>query len=120
MLGIVPRHRTRRTTLANRLAVCYTADGETECKMTRTVQCARLGKELPGLKYPPFKGDLGVRIYNEISEQAWKEWLAHSTMVINENRLNPAEPEAQKILHKQLADFLFGGGAARPAGYKPL
>ena len=87
--------------------------------MTRMVQCTKLGKELPGLKYPPFKGELGERIYHQISEQAWKEWLGHSTMVINENRLNPAEPEAQKILRKQLEDFLFGTGAARPQGYTP-
>lgn len=87
--------------------------------MARMVHCARLGKELPGLLHPPFKGELGVRIYNGISQQAWKEWLGHSTMVINEYRLNPSEPEAQKILRKQLEDFLFGAGAAAPSGYVP-
>lgn len=87
--------------------------------MTRMVNCVKLGKELPGLKYPPFKGELGARIYHEVSEQAWKEWLGHSTMVINEYRLNPSEPEAQKILRKQLEDFLFGPGVDRPEGYKP-
>jgi len=74
---------------------------------------------LPGLPYPPFKGDLGRRIFENISEKAWKEWLGHSTMVINENRLNPSEPAAQKVLQEQLEAFLFGGGAAKPQGYVP-
>ena len=87
--------------------------------MARMVKCAKLGKELPGLPYPPLKGDLGMRIYNEISAEAWKAWLGHSTMVINEYRLNPAEPEAQKILRKQLEQFLFGAGADAPPDYVP-
>jgi Fe-S cluster biosynthesis and repair protein YggX len=84
------------------------------------VHCVKLGKDLPGLKFPPFKGELGERIYQSISDEAWKLWLGHSTMVINENRLNPAEPAAQEVLRKQLEDFLFGGGAAKPAGYVPV
>jgi Fe-S cluster biosynthesis and repair protein YggX len=87
--------------------------------MTRMVKCAKLGQELPGLAFPPFKGELGRRIYESISEQAWKSWLGHSTMVINEYRLNPSEPEAQKILRQQLEDFLFGSGVAKPEGYVP-
>jgi Fe-S cluster biosynthesis and repair protein YggX len=87
--------------------------------MTRMVKCAKLGQELPGLAYPPFKGELGRRIYENISEQAWKSWLGHSTMVINEYRLNPSEPDAQKILRQQLEDFLFGSGASKPEGYVP-
>jgi Fe-S cluster biosynthesis and repair protein YggX len=87
--------------------------------MARMVQCSKLNKQLPGLDYPPFKGELGIRIYQEISAEAWKLWLGHATMVINENRLNPAEPAAQKILREQLDKFLFGPGAAAPAGYKP-
>ena len=86
--------------------------------MTRTVKCAKLKKKLPGLKYPPLRGPLGQRIYNEISEEAWRNWVSHSTMVINEYRLNPAEPEAQKILQQQLEAFLFGD-AAPPAGFTP-
>ena len=88
--------------------------------MTHMVHCVKLGKDLPGLKFPPFKGELGERVYSNISEEAWKLWLGHSTMVINENRLNPAEPAAQEVLRKQLEDFLFGGGAAAPAGYVPV
>ncbi len=86
--------------------------------MTRTVKCAKLKQKLPGLKYPPLRGTLGQRIYNEISEEAWRNWVSHSTMVINEYRLNPAEPEAQKILQQQLEAFLFGD-AAPPAGFTP-
>lgn len=87
--------------------------------MTRMVHCVKLDQDLPGLPYPPFKGALGEKVYNSVSQDAWKQWLAHSTMVINENRLNPAEADAQKVLEKQLEDFLFGTGAAKPAGYVP-
>ena len=88
--------------------------------MSHMVHCVKLDKDLPGLKFPPFKGELGERVYQNVSEEAWKLWLGHSTMVINENRLNPAEPAAQEVLRKQLEDFLFGGGAAKPAGYVPV
>ncbi len=87
--------------------------------MSRTVQCAKLGRELPGLEYAPLKGELGERIFREISEEAWKQWIAHSTMVINEFRLNPSEPQAQEILAKQAEAFLFGDGVAPPEGYVP-
>lgn len=85
--------------------------------MARMVNCAKLGKELPGLEYPPLKGALGERIYREISEEAWKQWLSHSIMVINEFRLNPSEPEAQKILREQAEKFFFGDGVAAPEGF---
>lgn len=87
--------------------------------MTRMVQCAKLGKELPGLEYPPLKGDLGKRIFENVSQEGWEMWLQHSTMVINEYRLNPAEPEAQKILKEQVEQFFFGEGAQLPPDYMP-
>ncbi|MEL6545863.1 MAG: oxidative damage protection protein [Myxococcota bacterium] len=87
--------------------------------MSRTVQCAKLGQELPGLEFAPLKGELGERIYNEISEEAWKQWIAHSIMVINEFRLNPSEPKAQEILTQQAEQFLFGDGVAPPEGFVP-
>ena len=87
--------------------------------MSRTVQCSKLGKELPGLDFVPMKGELGQRIYEEISQEAWGLWLKHSTLVINERRLNPSEPEARKVLYEQLEQFLFGGGAEMPEGYVP-
>ena len=87
--------------------------------MTRTVNCAKLGKELPGMEYPPLKGELGRRIYETVSEEAWGLWLKHSTMVINEYRLNPSEPEGQKILKEQIEQFFFGEGAQLPPDYVP-
>lgn len=88
--------------------------------MARMVKCAKLGEELPGLEYPPLKGELGRRIYENISQQAWREWVSHSTMIINEFRLNPAEPEAQRILKEQMEKFFFeDSGAAPPPDYVP-
>ncbi len=87
--------------------------------MPRMVFCVKLGKEAPGLEFAPIKGELGKRIYENISEQAWTAWLRHSTMIINEYRLNPADPEAQKVLREQMEQFFFGGGAAPPPDYKP-
>lgn len=85
--------------------------------MTRMVHCKKLDQDLPGLDYIPLKGPLGERIYQEISQQAWRDWLKHATMVINENRLNPAEPAAQTVLKQEMEKFFFGGGVQAPAGY---
>ncbi len=82
--------------------------------MTRMVMCKKLGKELPGMEVAPMKGDIGERIYNEVSQEAWALWLKHSTMVINEYRLNPSEPQARETLAKQLDEFLFGDGDSAP------
>ena len=87
--------------------------------MSRTVKCTKLGRELPGLEYAPLKGELGEKIYNEISEEAWEEWIKHSTMVINEYRLNPTEEKSQEFLLKQLKEFLFGAGVEAPPDYVP-
>ena len=87
--------------------------------MARLVHCIKLGKDLPGLKYPPLKGELGQRIFDNISDEAWKMWLKQSTMVINEYRINPTDPTSQKVLREQLEKFLFGGGSEPPADYKP-
>ncbi len=87
--------------------------------MTRMVNCAKLGRELPGLDYPPLKGELGKRIYENVSQEGWEMWLQHSTMVINEYRLNPSEPEAQKILKEQVVQFFFGDGTQLPPDYQP-
>jgi Fe-S cluster biosynthesis and repair protein YggX len=87
--------------------------------MSRTVKCIKLGKDLPGLKFPPFKGELGQRIYEQVSEEAWKLWLKQSTMLINEYRLNPSEPEAQKVLRAEVEKFFFGPGSTPPPDYVP-
>ncbi|MEE2961386.1 MAG: oxidative damage protection protein [Myxococcota bacterium] len=90
--------------------------------MPRTVLCAKLKKELPGLEFLPFKSPLGEKIYHEISEEAWGEWVKHSTMVINEFRLNPSTPDAQKVLMEQMEKFLFSDGSdvAPPPDFVPL
>ena len=87
--------------------------------MSRTVHCAKLGQQLPGLDHPPMPGPLGARIWREISQEAWKAWLGHATMLINENRLNPSQPEARAVLYREMEKFLFTGGAQKPAGYVP-
>jgi Fe-S cluster biosynthesis and repair protein YggX len=84
------------------------------------VQCAKLNRELPGMSFMPIKGELGQRIYDSISEEAWKLWIRQSTMIINEYRLNPADPQAQAILREQMERFLFGEGAEPPQGYTPV
>lgn len=81
------------------------------------VQCVKLNELLPGLPHPPFKGELGERIWRSISEKAWKGWLGQSTMIINEYRLNPSEAEARDVLRRELEKYLFGGGSAPPSGY---
>ena len=70
--------------------------------MTRMVQCVKLGREAEGLDRPPYPGDLGVRIYNNVSREAWAEWLQHQTMLINEYRLTPIEPKARQFLEEQI------------------
>lgn len=87
--------------------------------MTRTVRCAKLDIEAEGLDKPPFPGDKGQRIFENISKQAWQEWLRLQTMLINEHRLTPFEPQAREFLAAERDKFLFGGGAAMPEGYKP-
>jgi len=87
--------------------------------MTRRVKCARLGIEAEGLEKPPFPGPEGQRIFDNISVQAWQEWLKLQTMLINEHRLTPFEPEARKFLAKEREKFLFGGEAQMPEGYVP-
>jgi Fe-S cluster biosynthesis and repair protein YggX len=87
--------------------------------MARTVDCIKLQEELPGLPYPPMRGELGRRIFAQVSEKAWGMWLQHSTMVINEHRLRPAEPEGRRVLREQLERFLFGEGAQPPPDFAP-
>ena len=88
--------------------------------MPRMVQCVKLGREAEGLDKPPIKGDLGKRVFDNVSREAWKMWLEHSKMLINEFRMNPSTPEAQEIIAKQMEQFFFGEGAALPPDYVPL
>ena len=87
--------------------------------MARTIQCAYLKKEAEGLDFPTFPGDLGKRIYNEISKEAWAMWLKHQTMLVNENRLNLADQRARQYLARQMENHFFGSGADVAQGYVP-
>lgn len=87
--------------------------------MSRTVNCVVLKTEAEGLERAPYPGELGERIYENVSKQAWQQWLGHQTMLINENRLTPFEPASRKFLEKEMEKFFFGGGSAKPQGYVP-
>ena len=85
--------------------------------MSRMVQCVLRGEELEGLDRVPYPGELGQRIYDNVSKAAWQQWLAHQTMLINEYRLTPIEPEARKFLEGEMEKFFFGEGSAKPEGF---
>jgi Fe-S cluster biosynthesis and repair protein YggX len=85
----------------------------------RMVQCVKFGRQLPGLDRVPWKGEIGKRVYENVSKDAWKMWLEHSKMVMNEYRLNPLDPSSQKIMEEQMEQFFFGEGAKLPEGYVP-
>ncbi len=87
--------------------------------MSRTVNCVVLKVEAEGMDRAPYPGELGKRIYENVSKQAWSSWLSHQTMLINENRLTPFEPEARKFLEGEMEKFFFGEGSAKPQGYVP-
>ena len=87
--------------------------------MSRTVECVKLKREAEGLDRQPYPGELGQRIFENVSKQAWQEWLRHQTMLINENRLSPVDPKARKFLEEQMEQFFFGEGSELPPDYKP-
>jgi Fe-S cluster biosynthesis and repair protein YggX len=78
-----------------------------------------LGEELDALTYQPYPGELGKRIYDSVSQRGWQKWLELQTMLINENRLSPLNPEHRKYLEEQMEKYFFGEGAAKPQGYVP-
>jgi Fe-S cluster biosynthesis and repair protein YggX len=84
----------------------------------RTVNCVKLGRELPGLEAPPWPGPIGQRIYENVSVQAWRMWEERQKMILNEYRLLPWQKEAQELIARQMEEFLFGESAA-PPGYVP-
>ena len=88
--------------------------------MARMVQCVKLGKEAEGLDRPTYPGDLGARIYNSVSKEAWAEWLKHQTILINEYRLSPIEPKARKFLEDEMEKYFFSeSGSDAPTGFVP-
>jgi len=87
--------------------------------MTRMVHCVKLGREAEGLERPTYPGELGKRIFENVSKEAWQAWLRHQTMLVNENRLNLADQKARKYLAEQMEKHFFGDGADAAAGYVP-
>lgn len=87
--------------------------------MARMVQCIKLGREGEGLDFPPYPGELGKKVWQGISKEAWGMWLKHQTMLINENHLNVMQPEAQTFLSEQREKFLSNADYERPKGWTP-
>ena len=87
--------------------------------MARTVNCIKLGTEAEGLDFPPYPGELGKKIWENVSKQAWADWVKQQTMLVNENRLNLADQRARQYLARQMERFFFGEGADQPTGYVP-
>ena len=85
----------------------------------RLVRCGKLGRELPGLPAKPFPSELGQRIYDSISQEAWNQWIRHSQLVINEKGLRLANPADREALIRECEAFLFGGGTQPPPGWVP-
>ena len=88
--------------------------------MSRTVKCVKLNKEAEGLDRVPYPGDLGQKIFDNVSKEAWQQWLGHQTMLINEYRLSPVDPKARTFLEEQMEKFFFEEGESElPPDYKP-
>ena len=87
--------------------------------MTRMVHCKKFDKELPGMARPPYPGELGQKIFDNISQEAWMAWLNQQTILINEYRLSMIDPKAQSFLREEMEKFLFGDGGQMPEAYVP-
>jgi len=87
--------------------------------MSRKIHCIKLDQEADGLTSQPFPGPLGEKIYNHVSKQAWKMWLDHQTMLINEYRLSLIDPKAREFLREEMQKYFFGEGSDKPSGFSP-
>lgn len=87
--------------------------------MARMVQCIKLGKEAEGLDFPPYPGEMGKKLYESVSKEAWQAWLSQQTMLINEYRLSLADPKSQAFLKLEMEKFFFGEGSTPPDEYVP-
>jgi Fe-S cluster biosynthesis and repair protein YggX len=87
--------------------------------MSRIVHCVKLNREAEGLEFPPYPGELGKRIYEQVSKEAWQMWMKHQTILINEYRLTPIEPKARQFLEQEMEKFFFGEGSAPPKEFVP-
>lgn len=85
--------------------------------MARMVHCIKLGREAEGMDFPPYPGELGKRIFDNVSKEGWQGWIRLQTMLVNENRLNLADARARKYLAEQMEAYFFGGGSDMPAGF---
>lgn len=85
--------------------------------MSRIIHCVKLNEETEGLKHPPFPGELGERIFKNISQKAWNQWLEHQTMLINEYRLSMLDIKAKAFLREEMNKFFFGEGSEKPTGF---
>ena len=83
------------------------------------VKCVKLGREAPGLDRQPFKGDFGKKIYDTVSKEAWRMWLEHSKMFVNEYRLDMTSPAHQKTWFNECEKYFYGEGSSVPAEFKP-
>ncbi|MGH1537098.1 MAG: oxidative damage protection protein [Gammaproteobacteria bacterium] len=82
--------------------------------MSRMVQCVKLNKEAEGLEYMPYPGELGQKVYDNVSQEGWQMWVGHQTMLMNEYRLTPVDPKARKFLEEEMEKFFFGEGSEAP------
>ncbi len=87
--------------------------------MARIIHCIKLGKEAEGLDFPPYPGDIGIRVWNNISKDAWNEWMNIQIRLVNENRLNLSDERARKYLLRQMEKFLFENENVNAQGYTP-
>ena len=87
--------------------------------MSRTVQCVKLGKEAEGLDKAPYPGELGQRILEHVSKEAWQQWMGQQTILINEYRISVIDPKGRAFLEEQMEKFLFGDGGDTPEDYVP-
>ena len=88
--------------------------------MSKTITCIKLGPDQEAMGFPPFPGELGERIFQNVSKKAWQTWLEQQKMLVNENRLNLADPEARKYLKEQTENYFFGSGADSAQGFVPV
>jgi Fe-S cluster biosynthesis and repair protein YggX len=87
--------------------------------MSRTVQCVKLGKEAEGLDKPPYPGELGQRIFENVSKEAWQQWMGQQTILINEYRISVIDPKGRAFLEEQMEKFFFGDGGDTPEAFTP-
>ena len=87
--------------------------------MARMVNCVKLGKEAEGLDFQPYPGELGKKVFENVSKEAWDSWLSHQTMLINEYRLNPLDPKSRKMIEQEMEKFFWGEGSEAPPDFKP-